>query len=54
MIASILICVFSFVLLIISDRDSSVLEPLEALSYSTLLYGSVMLLIDIFGGEEDE
>jgi hypothetical protein len=46
--------VFSFVLLLISDRDPTVLEPLEMFSYAVMLYGSVNLLVDIFCEEEDE
>jgi prolipoprotein diacylglyceryltransferase len=47
--------VFSFVLLLISDRDPSVLEPLEMFAYAVMLYGSVTLLIEIFrddGGQK--
>jgi hypothetical protein len=49
-----ILCLFSLVLLLISDRDTSVLEPLEMFAYATMIYGSLNLLVDIFCEEEDE
>jgi hypothetical protein len=53
-ITSIFLCVFSFVLLLISDRDPSVLEPLEMLAYACMLYGSATLLIEIFHDDDGQ
>jgi hypothetical protein len=53
-ITSVLLCVLSFVLLLISNRDPSVLEPFEMFAYACMLYGSLNLLVDIFGDEDEQ